>query len=69
MDGTCGWVSSLADQIQATKQVVKGSYAGFAALGDKVVESFGAGLDKLRKLKGAVDPENVFSLVCGRPSR
>lgn len=60
MDDAFGWVNGLADQIQATEQAMDGSYASFAAPGDKVDESFGAGLDKLRELKGAVDPENVF---------
>lgn len=54
------WVNGLADQIQITGQAMEASYASFAAPGDKVNESFGDGLDKLRELKADVDPSNVF---------
>lgn len=55
-----GWVNSLADRIQSTGQAMDANYASFAAPGDKVNESFGDGLDKLRELKAEVDPSNVF---------
>lgn len=60
MADASGWVNGLADRIQSTGQAMEASYASFAAPGDKVSESFGDGLGKLRELKAEVDPSNVF---------
>lgn len=60
MADASGWVNGLANRIQSTGQATEASYASFAAPGDKVNESFGDGLDKLRELKAEVDPSNVF---------
>lgn len=60
MADASGWVNGLANRIQSTGQAMEASYASFAAPEDKVNESFGDGLDKLRELKAEVDPSNVF---------
>ncbi|OJJ84495.1 FAD-binding oxidoreductase [Aspergillus glaucus CBS 516.65] len=60
MADASGWVNGLANRIQNTGQAMEASYASFAAPGDKVNESFGDGLDKLRELKAEIDPSNVF---------
>lgn len=57
------WVNGLADQLKATGQTMKASYASFAAPEESVDDVFGAELAKLQELKDQVDPENVFQFA------
>ena len=63
MPAASGWVNGLADQLKATGQTLKASYASFAAPEELADDLFGAELARLRELKGQVDPENVFQFA------